>query len=467
MRTDERSRPTDRGAGAGATPEPPPTCVLAAELAWTGARFERGLGIEVLLDADRPGSIGRVAPLASFDASRVRRLEGRALLPGFTSAHSHAFQRALRGRGERFPAGAGSFWSWREAMYELVGSLDEEAFYRWSREAYEEMLAAGITSVGEFHYLHHAPGDQGAWRMDRALLRAARDAGIRLVLLATYYRTGGIGKPLAGAQERFRTASPAVFWEQVDALAAELDPRSQTLGCAVHSVRAASVEEIAELHAESVRRGMPFHVHLEEQRREIEECLAACGKTPAALLSESLAIDERFVAVHATHTRPADLERLLDAGAGVCLCPLTEANLGDGVPDLPRILGHEVRRRGEPRGRVSLGTDSNARLSMLEEMRWLEYAQRLVHERRGVCVDEEGSLAPRLLAAATSDGARAIGLEAGAIRTGALADLVAVDLAAPALGGWDEDSLADALVLGADERAIAGVCVGGAWRGEA
>ena len=418
--------------------------VLEADLAWTGAGFEPGVRVAV-------GADGRIEAVGRLSAPPDERLAGLALLPGFVSAHSHAFQRGLRGRGERFPAGGGSFWTWREAMYGLVEGMDAARFHALSLQAFRELLRAGITTVGEFHYLHHGAGG-GGWELDRVLLRAAREAGIRLVLLQTYYAAGGFGLALGPAQQRFGAGSPAAFWDAFDALAAELGP-DQSLGCAVHSVRAAAPEELAAVHAEARRRGLVFHMHLEEQEREIEECVAHHGVRPLQLVAERLELDARFTAVHATHSRPADLEPLLAARASICVCPLTEANLGDGVPDLPAMAA----------GELALGTDSNARISMLEEMRWLEYAQRLALRRRGVLADGEGAVARRLLRAATEGGARSLGVAAGALRAGAFADLVAVDLGAPALAGVEPELLAEALVLGAGEEALAGTCVGGRW----
>ena len=357
--------------------------VFEADLTWTGARFEPGVRVAV-------GADGRITALGALREPPNERLRGRALLPGFVNAHSHAFQRGLRGLGERFEQGAGSFWSWREAMYALVEELDAARLRALSLAAFREMLAAGITSVGEFHYVHH--GTSGAdWALDEAVLDAARESGIRLVLLQVYYRTGSIGKPLAGAQLRFDARSFEHYWRRMDELARRLEPARQSLGAAPHSIRAASPDEIARVQAEARARGLVVHMHLEETRKEIEDCRAAFGRTPVELVSERLELDAGFTAVHGTHTGVERLGAFLDAGANLCLCPLTEANLGDGIPELAR---------GPTQG-LCLGTDSNARISMLEEMRWAEYAQRLARERRGVLADGEGQVARVLLDAAT------------------------------------------------------------------
>lgn len=419
---------------------------LQAELTWTGSGFEHDVQIAV-----DPG--GRIEAVGSLGRSGAERLDRIALLPGFVNAHSHAFQRGLRGQGERFPAGAGSFWSWREAMYALVDSLDRTAFRALSAMAFAEMRDAGITAVGEFHYLHHER--EADFSLDEAVLEAAADADIRLVLLYSYYATGAPGCPLKGPQRRFATRSVDDFWRQVDRLTPLLDTTTQTLGIAPHSIRAASPDEIGALYTEAMRRRLPVHLHVEEQAREIAESVAAYGKTPMAAILDAVQ-DGAFTAVHCTHTSDADMERFLAAGGIVCLCPLTEGNLGDGIPRLTGVRSSE--------GRLALGTDSNNRLAMLEEMRWMEYGQRLSRELRGAFADSDGRVAATLLDAATSGGARALGLSAGSITPGSWADLVAIDLTAQALADIAPEHLLEALLFGAGNEVIAGTYVGGRWR---
>jgi formimidoylglutamate deiminase len=412
----------------------------------------RGWMEEVKVAVDPQGIIAAVGELPD---PTTRRLAGRALLPGMVNAHSHAFQRGLRGRGETFPAGAGSFWTWREAMYELVQSLDEEALFRLSVQAFREMRAAGVTTVGEFHYVHHDASEEG-YALDQVVLRAAAEAGIRIVLLNTYYRTGGMREKLRGGQLRFRTGSPDEYWKQMDRLAALLDPATQSLGAAVHSLRAASLEEVIALHHEASRRGLVFHMHLEEQPAEIEACVAHYGAPPMALVNGHLKVHDRTVMVHCTHTAPENMTPFLETGGIVCLCPLTEANLGDGLVDVPHIL--------DRRGRICLGTDSNARISMLEEMRLLEYGQRLRSGSRGVLRDERGAVAPFLWNLATLEGARALGVNAGLIEQGRIADFLALDLGHPSLVGWEPETLLTAFVLGAPDDVVAATSVGGVWQ---
>jgi formimidoylglutamate deiminase len=421
--------------------------IIEADWTWTGERFESGVQIAV-------NPMGQIERLGR-GGTPTRRLDGTALVPGFVSAHSHAFQRGLRGQGERFPGGAGTFWSWREAMYALVERLDEEALSRLCVQAFGEMLDAGVTTIGEFHYLHHA-GQEADYEFDHLVLDAAARAGVRIVLLNAYYATGGIGRPLAEAQRRFRTADPDSYWKQMDRLSAVLDPASQSLGAVAHSIRAAAIEDISSLHAEARRRGLVFHLHVEEQRREIEECLEAYGRRPMQILNDALEIDGNLTAVHCTHTHPEDLTRFLGAGGRICVCPLTEANLGDGLPALVPV---ELVR-----DKLSLGTDSNARISLLEEMRWLEYGQRLRCETRGALSDRDGRVARTVFLAATEGGARALGLESGRVEPGNWADLTAIDLEHPSLAGSDTEHLLETLVFGADNEVVRGTFVGGRWR---
>jgi formimidoylglutamate deiminase len=424
--------------------------LIQADLTWLGGTFASGVTVAVGVG----GRVESVGPARHSGSGAFRRMEGMALLPGFVNAHSHAFQRGLRGAVERFSPGSGSFWTWREAMYALAGALDREELGQICRRAFAEMRSAGITAVGEFHYLHHDADHD--WAFDDVVLEAAAEVGIRLVLLQACYSAGGIGRPLEPAQQRFATPDLPGYWRQWDRLARQLDPRTQSLGVVAHSVRAAGLAEIKALHAEAVRRRLPFHIHVEEQRREVEESVAAFGRTPMRVLCDELDRAEGMTAVHCTHTEPADMAAFLERGGRVCVCPLTEAHLGDGIPDLsaPHAAG----------GRLALGTDANTRISAVEEMRWLEYGQRLRSQRRGVLADARGGVAACLLEAATSGGAAALGLGQGRIAPGEWADFVAVNLGAVPLAGEPAEGLLEALVFGAGNEAIAGTFVGGKWR---
>ena len=421
--------------------------IIAADWAWVDGTFKPDIQIVIA-----PG--GRIEHVGALDLRPDHRLRDRALIPGFVNVHSHAFQRGLRGRAEESADEHGTFWTWRDEMYRLVDELDADAFYDLTVRAYREMLAAGITTVGEFHYLHHDRSCAG-FRFDDLVLMAARDAGIRLVLLTAYYHAGGIGRPLSGAQRRFGTPSVSDYRRQLERLWSGLDTETQTLGVVAHSLRAVPPDDLVALHDLSREVGMVFHIHVEEQRRELEECRKAFGKAPMAILNERLPIDHRVTAVHCTHTPNEDLRRFIGRGGNICLCPLTEANLGDGLADVPSMLRTEAN--------LCIGTDSNARISVFEELRWLELAQRLKHELRGVLKPASGTIGSRLLGIATENGAKALELPTGRIQAGHFADFAAIDLTSPALAGWTPETLLDTLFFGADNEAVSEVCVGGRW----
>jgi formimidoylglutamate deiminase len=330
-------------------------------------------------------------------------------------------------------------------MYRLAQSLDVERFRRLAALAFREMLASGITAVGEFHYLHHLEGGRG-YELDQAVVEAAREAGIRLLLLDVCYMTGDVGKPLTGAQRRFESRSVDEFLESAERIGAG--------GLVAHSVRAVPIESIVRIHEEARRRNLVFHIHVEEQKQEIEASLAHYGKRPLALLLDRLEIGPETTAVHCTHSHEDDLARFVETGANVCVTPLTEANLADGIP--PSLLAR-------PGAHVSLGSDSNLRVDFTEEMRLLEYAQRLRSEKRGVFVDETGAVAPRLFEIATRGGARSLGLRAGEIETGCLSDFLTLNLRHPALQEIPPEDLMTGWVLGAGAQAIHRVAVSGRW----
>jgi formimidoylglutamate deiminase len=424
--------------------------LIQADLTWLDGSFSSGVTVAVNVN----GRVESVGSAHHSGSGAFRRLEGMALLPGFVNAHSHAFQLGLRGAVERFSREVGTFWSWREGMYALASSLDRQTLGQLCRRCFAEMRSAGITAVGEFHYLHHDRDHD--WAFDEVVLEAAAEVGIRLVLLQTCYSMGGIERPLEPGQRRFDTVDLAAYWRQWDRLARQLDPRTQSIGVVAHSVRAARLAEIKALHAEAVRRRLPFHIHVEEQRKEIEESVAAYGRTPMRVLCDELESAEGITAIHCTHTSSEDMTVFLQGGGRVCLCPLTEGYLGDGIPDLaaPHTVG----------GRLAIGTDANTRISPIEDMRWLEYGQRLRAERRGALADARGGVAASLLDAATCGGAAALGLGSGRIAPGEWADVVAIDLNAVPLAGEPSEGLLEAITFGGGNEVVAGTFVGGKWR---
>ncbi|MCP4795475.1 MAG: amidohydrolase family protein, partial [Phycisphaeraceae bacterium] len=294
--------------------------LLRPAMVWSGGGFVADQ--EIVISGDR---VREIRPATGPSDWPV------ALLPGFVNAHSHAFQRGMRGLGETFRAGRGSFFTWRNSMYELVASLDVDRAYRTSRLAFEEMLDAGITTVGEFHYIHHAAdqGDATRWALDEAVLRAARDAGIRIVLLHCDYVRGGFDdQPLDGGQRRFDTGTLDTYLASLDRAEDLATGPLQSVAAVAHSTRAVPIDRIATIHAEATRRDTVFHLHLEEVVKEIEDCGRRHDRTPMRLALEHGVIDERTTAVHCTHSTAEDLRDFGAAGGRICLCPNTEGNLG-------------------------------------------------------------------------------------------------------------------------------------------
>lgn len=382
--------------------------------AWLGggAVAERVL---LRVDADRFSEVEAGVPAPPKGA---RRLSGLAI-PGFANCHSHAFHRALRGRTQAAdPGGRGSFWSWREQMYAVAARLDPDSCHALARATYAEMALAGITCVGEFHYLHH--GERGMPyddpnAMGEALVAAAQDAGIRIALLDACYLTGGIGAPLAGVQQRFGDDDAVRWSERVeDLLERYVDTPDVVVGAALHSVRAVPREQLGTVAQWAAGRDVPLHVHLSEQVAENDACLAAYGATPTAVLGAAGVLGPGTSAVHATHLGDDDVELLGSTGTRVCLCPTTERDLGDGSGP-----SSALRAAGSA---LTMGSDSHAVIDPLEEMRGVELHERLATQRRGHFRAEE------LMLAATREGHASLGFpDAGVIAPGAIADLVTID----------------------------------------
>jgi formiminoglutamate deiminase len=404
------------------------------ELAWLGgSRAESGVLIEV-----SDGRIQAVTPDAD-PPSDAQRLPGLTL-PSFANAHSHAFQRALRGRTH---GGSGSFWTWREQMYALAGTIDPDSYLVLARATFGEMALAGVTAVGEFHYLHNGPGgvpydDPNA--MGRAVMQAAAEAGVRIVLIDACYLRGGFGVELDEVQKRFADRDADAWVERVNALPAP--------AAAIHSVRAVDPDSARVVAGWATARGVPLHAHVSEQPAENEGTLAAHGLSPTALLASVDALSERFTAVHATHLTDVDIDLLGSAGATCCFCPTTERDLADGIGP--------ARRLSDAGARLSLGSDSHAVIDLFEEARAVELDERLATRERG------SHSAAELLTAATSDGYRCLGLpDGGRIEPGALADLVTVSLDSVRLAGTDAEHALESVVFAAGAPDVNHVMVGG------
>ncbi|MGV9286409.1 formimidoylglutamate deiminase [Streptomyces sp. NPDC003719] len=376
------------------------------EHAWLGTHVEPGVAVDV-----RDGRIAAVRTDAPAPPPGAEILRGLTL-PGLANAHSHAFHRALRGTVQ---VGSGTFWTWREVMYSVADRLTPEAYHDLARAVYAEMALAGITTVGEFHYVHHAPAgnpyaDPNA--MGEALIEAAAAAGIRITLLDTCYLSAGFGEPPNTHQLRFSDGTADAWAERCSALR---DRDHARIGAAIHSVRAVPAAQLATVARWAEERGAPLHVHLSEQTAENEACLRAHGCTPARLLADHGVLGPRTTGVHNTHLTDEDIALLGGSRTGTCMCPTTERDLADGIGPAPAL-----QRAGSP---LSLGSDSHAVVDLLEEARAMELNERLRTRTRGHWT------AAALLRAATEDGHAALGWDdTGRIDAGARADLTTIAL---------------------------------------
>ncbi|MFD5595709.1 formimidoylglutamate deiminase [Streptomyces griseorubiginosus] len=376
------------------------------EHAWLDTHVEPGVALDV-----RDGRITAVRTNTATPPPGAEILRGLTL-PGLANAHSHAFHRALRGTVQ---VGSGTFWTWREVMYAVADRLTPETYHALARAVYAEMALAGITSVGEFHYLHHAPGgtryaDPNA--MGEALIEAAAEAGIRITLLDTAYLSSGFGQPPTTHQVRFSDGTAEEWAARCSVLK---DRDHARIGAAIHSVRAVPAGQLATVARWAEERRAPLHVHLSEQTAENDACREAHGCTPTELLAEHGVPGRRTTAVHSTHLTDADIALLGDSGTGTCMCPTTERDLADGIG--PAVA---LQNAGSP---LSLGSDSHAVIDLLEEARAMELNERLRTRTRGHWT------AAALLRAASADGHAALGWdEAGTLEPGALADFTTVAL---------------------------------------
>jgi formimidoylglutamate deiminase len=421
---------------------------LAPDYVYTPAGLQSGM----LVAITDSGTIGEIRPRGA-DAPVSESLPGVALLPGFVNAHSHVFQRALRGHTHRPLSQQDTFWTWRRAMYAEAARLDPDLLYAGALQTYREMLAAGYTTVGEFHYVHHRPGGApyaNPNAMAEAILQAGREAGMRVVLLLAAYAQSGFDQPPEEEQRRFCDASVEAYLERVEALRVAGVP----VGVAPHSVRAVPEDWFRAIAQYSRAHALPLHVHADEQRAEIEQTRAARGCTPIELLERFGALHEDTTVVHATHANEHEIELLAKRGCTVCVCPTTEGDLGDGIAPYAELLA-----AGLP---LAIGADSNTRLDPIEELRWAEYSARMRYRRRRILVANElaspGSL---LLTMGTAAGARALGFSTGEIAPGRPADLVAINLRHPTLAGWTDEDLLDTLFFGASAEVIVGTWVQG------
>ena len=431
------------------------TTTWLPDLIYVNGRFESGLALvcddKILKITDANESSGAI------------RLKNRALLPGLVNAHSHAFQRVIRGRTERRSRHTtDSFWTWREQMYAAANRLGPEEIYAASRLAFLEMALTGITAVGEFHYIHYA--HDGSTYDDpnllaREVIRAAHDVGIRIALLRVAYARAGFEVEENPQQIRFIVHSPDTYLKHFEQLldAPELKTDMAWAGVAPHSVRAVPLDYLKTIIAFANERDLPVHMHVAEQPAEVSACIAEYGRSPIALLDTEGLLSRRFTAVHAIHVTPKAIASMARAGAIVCACPTTERNLGDGVVPVDAYFDGGVR--------VSLGSDSQIQIDLLEDARELEYHMRLQKTARNVLApindDSSSALARRLFDCATIRGAESIGFDGGKLEVGAPADFFTVDLNDVSIAGATTEDLLANIVFSLARTAIRDVVVAG------
>jgi formimidoylglutamate deiminase len=418
------------------------------QLLYSGSGFTSGPGLLV-------SPQGSVLAAGTGLSTQTVDLPGKAVLPGFVNTHSHSFQRLIRGKSESRVTSGRDFWSWRGTMYHAAAQLDPQDVYDVARMAFLEMVLGGTTTVGEFHYLHNAPGGRpyaDPNLLGKQVIAAAQSVGIRIVLLRSAYLRSGYELPPDPGQIRFyETASQ--FLENMAALADSTEVR---IGVAPHSLRAVPLHDLKQIAAWTRERKLPLHMHVAEQIAENEACLREYGLPPAALLGREGLLGPDLTAVHAIHITAEEIGLLARSGTTVCSCPTTERNLGDGVIVADQVMGQGIR--------IALGSDSQAQIDPLEDARQLEYHLRLDRQQRAI-LDQIGgqNLASRLFDCATVNGARALGVPAGELAGGALADFFTVDLDDLSIAGHSGEDLLPLAVFSLNRSAVRDVMVNGRW----
>jgi formimidoylglutamate deiminase len=422
-----------------------------------------GWADNVLIEYDKDGWILGVDSFKNPDlATHEAEFVTGPVIPGMPNIHSHAFQRAMAGLAERASGKKDTFWSWRDTMYRFLAFIDPEDMEALAAQIFIEMLKAGYTTVGEFHYIHHQK--DGHPYEDRAILsrqviRAALETGIAITHMPALYAYGGFGeKPAAEGQKRFLNTVPQLL-RIIEELYGEYRSVPQvTIGLAHHSLRAVSPEMLREgtkAYRHVVTDG-PIHIHAAEQMGEVEGCLEWSKKRPVEWLLENGNIDDKWCLVHCTHVNDEEIRALAKSGAVAGLCPTTEANLGDGIFPLVKYFNEG--------GNFAIGSDSHITVSVVEELRWLEYIQRLVYRERTIIKDHDiPSVGATLYDRALTGGAKALGRKTGRIEPGARADLVVLDSNLPFMTGKIRDHILDAAIFAANENPVRDVMAGGRW----
>ena len=428
------------------------------ELVYVDGEFQPGLA----LHCDNEGrivSVGSASDALEADPHLTTiSLKNKAILPGLINSHSHAFQRVIRGRTEyRSQRSSDSFWTWRELMYRAANLLDPNDVYIASKMAFLEMALAGCTSVGEFHYLHHAINGQpydDPNLLAKEVIRAATDVGLRIALLRVAYERAGFQTEPNPLQVRF-IEQPDRYLKNLEQL---MSCKSDMVwvGAAPHSVRAVSLDYLKDIDRFVKNSNIPIHMHVAEQPAEVSACIEEYGRSPVALLDTEGLLGRNFTAVHAIHVTPKAIQAIAKNNATVCACPTTERNLGDGV-----VPVDEYFRAGVT---VSVGTDSQTQIDLLEDTRELEYHMRLQRKERNVLApsaDDRSSLAARLFECATLNGGKSLGFNGGRFEPGSPADFFTVDLNDPAIVGASPDNLLAHIVFSLSRSAVRDVVVHG------
>jgi formimidoylglutamate deiminase len=433
--------------------------VWLPELAYVDGEFRKGVAVI----SDRNGLVVAVRSSSEIEetpeAFRTFSLKNKALVPGLINGHSHAFQRVIRGRTEyRSQNTTDSFWTWRELMYRAANKLNVDDIYAASRMAFLEMALSGITAVGEFHYIHHSPTGKPyddpntlAWEV----IRAANDVGLRIALLRVAYERAGFQKEPDPLQARFIEA-PQSYLKNLEQLFS-INSDMAWVGAAPHSVRAVSLNYLKEVDVFVKQHNIPIHMHVAEQPAEVSACIEEYGRSPVALLDTEGILTENFTAVHAIHVTSKAIEAVARKRATVCACPTTERNLGDGV-----VPVDEYVRANVP---ISVGTDSQTQIDLLEDTRELEYHLRLQRKERNVLSlsgdTDTSALARSLFTCATVNGAKSIGFNGGRLAAGSPADFFTVDLNDASIAGASPDDLLANIVFSLSRSAVKDVVVGG------
>lgn len=430
------------------------TTLFLPELLYSDGTFVRDVGVLV-------GDDGIVLDgAAKRDASceKIVELRHKALLPGFVNAHSHTFQRLIRGKAESKAASGKDFWSWRPAMYRAAARLNPKDVYDAARMAFLEMALAGTTTVGEFHYLHNAP-DGSPYDdpnlLSRQVIAAAQSVGMRIVLLRAAYLRSGFELPCDPGQKRFFESAGSFFQNTEELLKSyPADSTFVRIGIAPHSIRAVPLDDLREIVAFARHFQLPLHMHVSEQVAENTTCLKEYGTTPVALLDREKMLGADFTAVHAIHVSADEVGMLAASASAICSCPTTERNLGDGILAADRVLRAGIR--------IALGSDSQAQIDPLEDSRELDYHLRLHYQERTILDQIHGkTLAKTLFDCATNHGATSLFVPAGKLSKGSFADFLTVDLQDPLIAGHSADDLLSVLVFSLNRSAICDVVVQG------